>query len=120
MGYLPRTATARYDDAMKSAVQAFQRDHGLDADGVGRARHGRGDQPQVEDRLRQILVAMERERWMNHPDGLGRRHIWVNLTDFRTKVYDDGKVTFETKSVVGERRDEKRRPNSRMRWNTWS
>ena len=65
---------------------------------------------QADTRLAQILVAMERERWMNYEGGLGERHIWVNLTDFRTKVYDHGKVTFETKSVVGERRDGKHTP----------
>ena len=110
MGYLPRTATASYDGALQKAVQSFQLDHGLTPDGV--AGPGTLDEinQQVETRLSQIIVAMERERWMNHPDGLGKRHIWVNLPDFRTKVIDDGKVTFETKSVVGEGRDNKHTP----------
>jgi len=110
MGYLPRTAAPVYDLALQKAVQAFQLDHGMTPDGVaGPGTLGEINQ-QVETRLSQILVAMERERWMNHPDGLGKRHIWVNLTDFRTKVIDDGKVTFETKSVVGEGRDNKHTP----------
>jgi L,D-transpeptidase YcbB len=110
MGYLERTATARYDDAMQAAVADFQLAHGLTADGVAGPGTVEEINRQVDERLAQILVAMERERWMNHPDGLGRRHIWVNLTDFRTRVYDEGKVTFETKSVVGERRNEKATP----------
>jgi murein L,D-transpeptidase YcbB/YkuD len=110
MGYLERTATARYDDAMQAAVADFQLAHGLTADGVAGPGTIEEINRQAEERLAQILVAMERERWMNHPDGLGRRHIWVNLTDFRTRVYDEGKVTFETKSVVGERRNEKATP----------
>jgi murein L,D-transpeptidase YcbB/YkuD len=110
MGYLERTATATYDDAMAAAVEAFQLSHGMTPDGVAGPGTVEEINRQVDERLAQILVAMERERWMNHPDGLGARHIWVNLTDFRTKVYDDGKVTFETKSVVGERRNEKATP----------
>ncbi len=110
MGYLDRTATATYDRAIESAVQAFQLDHGLTPDGVAGPGTIEEINRTVETRLSQILVAMERERWMNYPEGLGQRHIWVNLTDFRTKVYDDGKVTFETKSVVGERRDGKHTP----------
>jgi L,D-transpeptidase YcbB len=110
MGYLPRTATAGYDAAIERAVLAFQSDHGLTPDGV--AGPGTVDEinVQAETRLRQILVAMERERWLNHPDGRGARHIWVNLTDFSTKVYDDGKITFETRSVVGERIEGKQTP----------
>lgn len=110
MGYLPRTATGRYDDAMERAVLQFQTDHGLGADGEAGPSTVEMINVPAETRLAQILVAMERERWMNHPDGRGARHIWVNLTDFSTRVYDDGKVTFETRSVVGERRDGKRTP----------
>jgi murein L,D-transpeptidase YcbB/YkuD len=110
MGYLERTATATYDRDMEEAVREFQLRHGLTPDGV--AGPGTVDEinQQVGTRLSQIIVAMERERWINHPDGLGSRHIWVNLTDFRTKVIDDGKVSFETKSVVGDRRDGKHTP----------
>jgi len=109
-GYLSRTAAANYDGVMQNAVESFQIDHGLTPDGV--AGPGTLEQlnKQVEDRLSQIIVAMERERWLNHPDGLGKRHIWVNLTDFRAKIVDDGKVTFETKAVVGERLTDKRTP----------
>lgn len=110
MGYLPRTATASYDGAMLEAVQRFQIDHGLTTDGVAGPGTLEAINMQVEDRLGQIIVAMERERWINRPDGLGKRHIWVNLTDFRAKIIDDGKVTFSTKAVVGERLLDKRTP----------
>lgn len=110
MGYLPRTAVAGYDGAMQKAVQSFQIDHGLSPDGVAGPATIEEINQQVEDRLGQIIVAMERERWLNHPAGLGKRHIWVNLTDFHAKIVDDGKVTFETRAVVGERLTEKRTP----------
>lgn len=110
MGYLPRTATASYDGAIQKAVQRFQLDHGLSLDGVaGPGTIEEVNQP-PEYRLSQIIVAMERERWINHPDGLGRRHVWVNLPDFHARIVDNGKVTFETRAVVGERRKDKHTP----------
>lgn len=110
MGYLDRTASAAYDSKMQSAVQRFQIEHGMTADGVVGPSTLEELNLDVDTRLAQIMTAMERERWINYPEGLGKRHVWVNLTDFRTKLIDDGKVTFETKSVVGERREGKHTP----------
>ena len=61
------------------------------------------------DRLKSVLVAMERLRWMNGLP-LGERHIWVNLPDFTAKVVDHGRVTFETVTVVGQNRPDTRSP----------
>jgi L,D-transpeptidase YcbB len=110
MGYLDRTATATYDARSKSAVQAFQLDHGMTPDGVA----GPGTVEEINQQAETRLAADPRRDGARALDEFPRRargrHIWVNLTDFRTKVYDDGKVTFETKSVVGERRDGKHTP----------
>ena len=108
MGYLRRTASATYDDAMVEAVASFQRDHGLATDGVA----GPSTLGQINinpaKRLSQIIVSMERERWLNMPRG--KRHIWVNITDFHARVVDDGKVTFRTRSVVGKDIHDRRTP----------
>ena len=110
MGYLGRTASAVYDTRMMRAVGEFQADHGLTPDGVAGASTIREINRSARERLSQVLVAMERERWINFDEGRGKRHVWVNLTDFRTKLYDEGKVTFETKSVVGQSLIDKRTP----------
>jgi murein L,D-transpeptidase YcbB/YkuD len=89
-------------------VQAFQNDLGITPDGVaGEATLGEINR-QVEDRLAALVVAMERERWLNMP--LGDRHIWVNLTDFTAQIRDRGKVTFETRTVVGANSADRRSP----------
>ena len=108
MGYLRRTATPDYDANLQSAVQQFQADHGLNPDGV--AGTGTIEEVNVEPvaRLQSIIVAMERLRWMNMP--LGRRHVWVNLADFSAKVIDNGKVTFETRAIVGKNGKDTRSP----------
>ena len=110
MGYLKRTSQTAYDDKLMQAVASFQRDHGLTPDGVaGPATLGEINRSPKE-RLAQVMVAMERERWINYPGGRGDRHVWVNLVDFHARIYDKGKVTFETKSVVGENIPDKRTP----------
>lgn len=109
MGYLGRSVSATYDGALHKAVQTYQLDQGLKADGVA----GEGTLARInrapEERMKAILVAMERLRWMNGLD-LGRRHIWVNLPDFTARIVDDGKMSFETVTVVGMNQGDRRTP----------
>ncbi len=110
IGYLDRTVTARYDTAITDAVREFQGNHGLTVDGVvgGVTLDEINATPQ--DRLKSVIVAMERERWLNLPGGLGERHILVNLTDFNARIFDHGKLTFETRSVVGHQDRDRQTP----------
>lgn len=102
MGYLDRSATAEFDARLQSAVVAFQLNHGLSADGVAGADTIDAVNASVEDHWNEVVLAMERHRWLN--DGqLHDRLIFVNLTDFNTRVIDKGEVTFITRSVIGAR-----------------
>lgn len=99
MGFLPRSASRDYDARLQQAVQEFQAAHGLVADGTaGAATIERLNKP-VEEWLKPVIVAMERERWLNMERG--ERHVLVNLTDFSARIVDHDKVTFETRAVVG-------------------
>ena len=108
MGYLGRNARKVYDLRMQQAVAVFQFDHGLPVDGVAGPVTLREINVEPTKRLSQVMVAMERERWINMP--LGDRHVWVNIPDFHVRLVDDGKVTFLTRSVVGARGDNRRTP----------
>lgn len=99
MGFLPRTATQTYDDTITAAVQRFQQAHGLTVDGEAGAGTMREINKSMSTRLQSVIVAMERERWINRPRGV--RHIWVNLTDFTASIVDNDRVTFSTRSVIG-------------------
>lgn len=107
--YMAPSVTRTFDGDMQRAVQLFQMDNGLTPDGVA----GEGTIAELNrtpaERLRAVMVAMERLRWMNGLP-LGARHIWVNLPDFTAKVIDDGKVTFETVTVVGMNQKDRRSP----------
>jgi murein L,D-transpeptidase YcbB/YkuD len=108
MGYLARTATAVYDRQIEAAVVAFQLAHGLTADGTAGESTIVEVNKTPEERLKSVIVAMERERWMDHDRAA--RHIWVNLPDFRAKIIDHGKVVFETRVVIGKDVPDQRSP----------
>jgi len=108
MGYLKRSSSQTYDAAMQSATQQFQLSRGLNPDGVaGPSTLAEINRP-IESHLQAIMVAMERERWMNRPRG--NRHVWVNLTDFSAAIIDNGKETFRTRSVIGKNQSDRRSP----------
>jgi murein L,D-transpeptidase YcbB/YkuD len=99
MGFMARSATQTYDATVQAAVQRFQQSNGLSPDGtVGEGTMREINAP-LERRMQSVIVAMERERWLNRPRG--ERHIWVNLTDFTAAIVDHERVTFSTRSVVG-------------------
>ncbi|MDF1855787.1 L,D-transpeptidase family protein [Pseudooceanicola sp.] len=108
MGYLAANPRMTYDGAMQAAVMEFQADHGLEQDGVAGA--GTMDEINVpmEDRLKSVIVAMERERWLNRPRG--DRHVLVNLADFHARIVDFDQVTFQTRSVIGQNTNGRRSP----------
>lgn len=102
MGFLKRTNSQSYDAKMQSAVQQFQLAQGLAADGVAGASTIGELNKDVQTRLKSIIVAMERERWLNQ--ARGKRHVLVNIPDFTAKIVDNGKVTFSTRTVVGSKK----------------
>ena len=108
MGYLGRTNTQAYDASIQKAVQQFQLATGLSPDGVAGAGTMAEINTPLEARLQSVIVAMERERWLNTERGA--RHVLVNLTDFTAKIMDNDKVTFETRSVIGANDPDRRSP----------
>jgi L,D-transpeptidase YcbB len=108
LGYLARTSSRTYDAAMQAAVQEFQLDHGLEATGVASESTMFQINVGPEERIKSVLVAMERERWLNIDRG--ERYVWVNLTDFTAKIIDHGKVTFSTRSVIGKNESDRQTP----------
>ena len=99
MGYLRPSPIASFDGAVEAAVRAFQADHGLSPDGEIGAATLRALNVPLADRLAQVVVNIERQRWMNKP--LEPRHVLVNIAEQHAYVIDDGIATFDTVVVVG-------------------
>ncbi len=93
------TDPALFDDELARAVESFQQRHGLEQDGAVGQNTLAALNVSVEDQIRQILLNLERRRWM--PDNPGERYVFVNLADFELKVVDGPKTVFDTRVVVG-------------------
>jgi len=88
-----------YDDALVEAVKRFQASHGLSADGViGKQTLFQLNIP-VESRIRQIMLSMERWRWM--PERLGENYIMVNIAGYELVHVRNGRLHDRMRVVVG-------------------
>ncbi len=88
-----------FDSAMELAVRRFQDRHGLEVDGVVGPDTRRALNVPAATRIRQIVLNMERWRWM--PDDLGERYILVNLAGFTAELVESGQTTIRMRAVVG-------------------
>ena len=109
LGYMGQSATQSYDRAVQMAVQRFQLDNGLTADGVAGASTIDALNTAPDTRLKSVIVAMERLRWLSGTR-LGDRYIWVNQPDFTAQIIDHGRVTFQTRTVIGKDVPDQRSP----------
>jgi murein L,D-transpeptidase YcbB/YkuD len=88
-----------YDPKLVAAVKLFQRNHGLNDDGVIGARTIEEMNVSAEERVRQILLNMERMR--EEGPRFEARHLIANIPSQEVKVIEDGKVVFYTKAIFG-------------------
>ena len=95
----PGADPALFDAALADAVKKFQVLQGLEQDGlIGQNTLAELNVPAL-DRVRQILLNLERRRWM--ADDPGERYVFVNLADFEAKVVEGEHTVFDTRVVVG-------------------
>jgi L,D-transpeptidase YcbB len=88
-----------FDPRLVKAVKAFQKHHGLAADGwVGNRTIGALNKPRP-NRVHKIVINMERHRWL--PRELGKRHVFVNQANYRMSVIDEGNVIHSARVIVG-------------------
>jgi murein L,D-transpeptidase YcbB/YkuD len=88
-----------YDSTMVMAVRRFQERHGLTADGIVGRSVLAALNVTPQERLRTILVNMERLRWM--PEMIPPDLILVNIPEYRMHVYEGGEEVLSMDVVVG-------------------
>lgn len=88
-----------YDLDLQAAVATFQRNHGLNDDGVIGGRTLEEMNVSAEKRVQMVLLNLERMR--EQGGKFEPRHLIVNIPSQEVKVIEDGKVAFHTKAIVG-------------------
>jgi L,D-transpeptidase YcbB len=91
---------SRFDAGLAGALARFQAAYGLHDDAVLGAQTLAALNASVDDRIGQILVNLERLRWLGD---LGTRYVHVNIPDYTVSVIEDGEAVYHTRSVVGQR-----------------
>jgi len=93
------TASTQFDDHLENAVNRFQQNHGLTADGiVGPGTLAAMNIP-VKARIDQLRANLERARWVlrNLPDN----YVITDIAGFRVNYSRSGKSVWSTRAQVG-------------------
>ncbi|WP_290795602.1 L,D-transpeptidase family protein [Flavihumibacter sp. UBA7668] len=89
----------RFDESLELAVKRFQSRYGLKEDGVIGGSTLRELSLPINRRIRQILVNMERLRWV--PEEPKSDYLLVNIPEFKLHVYEQGNYAHTMNVVVG-------------------
>ncbi len=89
-----------YDADLVNAVSAFQKSAGLRVTGIvgANTRDAMLSSP-VSREDGDLVAQMERWRWL--PADLGKRHIIVNVPEYRVRVMQDGAEIYAARVIVG-------------------
>lgn len=91
--------TAIFTKELEDAVKNFERRYGMKEDGMITTFLITEINQPIEGRVQQILINMERIRWM--PAQPRTDYLLVNIPEFRLHVYEKGDYRWSTNVVVG-------------------
>ena len=88
-----------YDDCLQKAVKHFQLRNGLKPDGVVGSVTLRELNRSVDERITTIRLNLDRLKWLN--ERASKRHIIINIPDFKLYFEEDGKLIQTMRVVTG-------------------
>lgn len=91
-----------YDDVTVTAVETFQRRHGLEVDGIVGSRTLAQLNVSPAERVATIIANLEKLRWMPAVDSDPERHVEINIPGFELVAYEGGKPQLNMSVIVGE------------------
>lgn len=96
---LPETEGSVYNDEVFNAVKQFQAIQGLKPDGVLGVETVKIMNIPINERIRQIILNMERWRWI--PRSFEPDYLLVNIPEYKLYVYEAGKEKLSMNVIVG-------------------
>lgn len=91
-----------YDSLIAEAIKSFQRDNGLNDDGVIGKNTIERLNTTPQQYVEKIKINLERFRWNNYTDST--KYILVNIPDFMLYILENGEVVFKSKVCTGSKR----------------
>jgi murein L,D-transpeptidase YcbB/YkuD len=101
-GFIEQASSAAsmlFDDELEQALIQFQIQNGLEPDGVLGKQTIKALNITAEERSRQIIVNMERWRWL--PQDFGSRYILVNIAGFYLILIENQAPVMDMRVVAG-------------------
>ncbi|XPV69902.1 MAG: L,D-transpeptidase family protein [Halarcobacter sp.] len=90
-----------FDKELFEAVKSFQKRYGLEIDGIIGNNTIKALNIPVEKKIEKIRVNLERIRLL--PSNFGEKFIYVNIPDYRLKLFNKNNLEFETAVIVGKK-----------------
>lgn len=88
-----------FDEELLKAVMLFQEDSGLNADGVVGRKTIQALNVPIETRIVQVLVNLERIRWLNFDKGSD--YVIVNQPNYEAKLIKENNIIWKSNVVIG-------------------
>ena len=88
-----------FDEELHKTVMLFQEDSGLNADGVVGRKTIQALNIPIETRIVQVLVNLERIRWLNFDKGPD--YVIVNQPNYEAKLIKENNTIWESNVVIG-------------------
>lgn len=91
----------KYDDDLAEAVESYQLRNGYNPDKLIFPKHIREMNVPISERIKKIIVNMERCRWISPGFSNAKEYIVVNIPSYKLNLVRNGKNEFESPVVVG-------------------
>ena len=96
---LSSSTSSLFDEVTEAAVKRFQKKSSLEIDGVVGPQTRKALNKTAQDKVNQILVTMERWRWL--PETFEDRYLMVNIPAFELRGYEDGRNVLTMPVIIG-------------------
>ncbi len=91
-----------YDADLVNAVKLFQQRNGYKVDSLISPEHIEAMNVTIGERIKTIIVNMERCRWVLPEFFRAEEYIFVNIPSYRVNLVRNGKIEFDSPVVVGD------------------
>jgi len=96
---LDTSGSTIYDSVLVAAVAQFQKQHGLNSDGIIGKSTLKALNITIKEIQQTILVNLERRKWIAYPSN--DPYIKVNIASYKMQFIEDNRIAYQSRVVVG-------------------